>query len=541
MPHQIDISKQDSVASFVRTSGEAENAAVELLATGRDDIAKSGLLTGRVGNVDATVSTGFFEGTAKSVFSGKAKGVEPQASRATFWDRYKATEGASKSAVAANVQSVVDDVVSSAMSESDELDGFVKLKSGTNKVRQIHRGIRRIGNVATSAKSRIAGKAAVGSVQQGAAATTSAKGVVAAKASASSTVVGATSSGGGAAVGAAAAPVIIVIVAILSLVLLIGIVAGSEQDKIGGLSENESIVATLLKEQGFDEVHIAAIMGNWVCESGCNPRRVQCGYGYCRDADGNGIQDCEEQDNYPPELIDNKNAGYGLAQWTYPTRARALVNFASEQGKPSGDAAVQVAFFANEFRHARVNFEAIDDVEEACRWFHDVYERSADGAEGIAKRVSEAKRIYAILTGAGAQGYVSMALAIANDDSHGYSMANRTMNPDVDCSSFVYYSLLLSGWSQDQLGGSYPFTTHNMGPILESAGFTRFDYTGMQDLQPGDILVNPARHTEIYYGDGLNLGAHGNYDGRSGDSSGREVCLGSFWESGWVNVYRLAA
>lgn len=536
MPHSLNIGKQDEVAGVVKTAGEDEAAAVDLLATGKSDGVAAGLLTGKNSHIDNAVKQSGLSGKAKIRFDR----TEPT-DKTSFWAKHKQLNASEKGMSSSNIgATLVDDVVTAEVADSDELDGFVKTRSGVNKIRQIRRGVQKLSKVKTAASATSANSAKVASVTQSGATSSAAQGAVVTKTGASGSLAASASGGGGVAAGAASLPVLLVICIVFVLLLIVSVIAGSEENKIGGLSENESIVASLLKEQGFDEVHIAAIMGNWVVESECNPRRVQCGFGYCRDFNGNGVQDCEEQDNYPPELIDNGNAGYGLAQWTYPTRARALVAFAAEQGNSSGDAAVQVAFFAHEFRHARVNFEAIDDVEAACRWFHDVYERSADGAAGLAKRVSEAKRIYAVLTGAGANGYIAQALAIANDDSHGYSMASRLMNPDVDCSSFVYYSLLLSGWSQDQLGGSYPFTTHNMGPILESAGFTRFDYTGMQDLLPGDILVNPARHTEIYYGDGLNLGAHSNYDGRAGDSSGREVCLGSFWESGWVNVYRLA-
>lgn len=509
--------------------------AVDLLATGKDDIAAKTLLSGKHGNIEAATSHSALSGNARSTFK-----VSKESK--TFWDTYKEQSGASSLPQADALRGVVDDIAMAEMSDSDELDGFVKLRNGKSKLTRIGRNIRRYKKAKSfTSKGAKPSTSAVATSKAAEGATASATTTGATKAaSAASVSAGGAASGGGAGAAVASLPAVIIICILFVIILIAGIIAGSEQDKIGGLTENESIVATLLKEEGFDEVHIAAIMGNWVCESDCNPRRVQCGFGYCRDANGNGVQDCEEQDNYPPELIEVGNAGYGLAQWSYPTRARALVNFAAEQGKPSGDAKVQVSFFANEFRHARKNFEAITDVEEACRWFHDVYERSADGAERLAKRVTEAKRIYAVLTGSGASGYVSMALAIANDDSHGYSMSNRTMSPDVDCSSFVYYSLILSGFSQDQLG-SYPFTTYNMGPLLEGAGFIRIEFTGKQDLQPGDILVNPVKHTEIYYGEGMNIGAHGNYDGRSGDSSGQEVCLDSFWNFGITDVYRLAA
>ena len=77
--------------------------------------------------------------------------------------------------------------------------------------------------------------------------------------------------------------------------------------------------------------------------------------------------------------------------------------------------------------------------------------------------------ISALFTIAGAGGdasYLSWAVSIAEDDSHGYSQAAR-MGPDYDCSSFVWYALTEAGYEL----GSYPFATGSMPEILTSAGF----------------------------------------------------------------------
>ena len=53
-----------------------------------------------------------------------------------------------------------------------------------------------------------------------------------------------------------------------------------------------------------------------------------------------------------------------------------------------------------------------------------------------------------------------------------------------------------------------------------------------------DILLNETEHTEIYLGNGLNLGAHWDWDGVDGDSSGKEICSGLYWDSNWDGVLR---
>ena len=53
----------------------------------------------------------------------------------------------------------------------------------------------------------------------------------------------------------------------------------------------------------------------------------------------------------------------------------------------------------------------------------------------------------------------------------------------------------------------------------------------------GDVLVNRRSHIEIYAGDGMDVGAHEDYDGVTGDSSGREVSIARTW-SFYNEVYR---
>lgn len=135
--------------------------------------------------------------------------------------------------------------------------------------------------------------------------------------------------------------------------------------------------------------------------------------------------------------------------------------------------------------------------------------------------------------------YLDKALSMAANDAIGYSMSSRCLNPDVDCSSFVYYSLLHAGYSEEDLGGSWPFTTSTMDPILTALGFEKHAFTSVSELVAGDILWKSS-HTEIYIGGGQNVGAHSNYDGRRGDGSGREVCTGNC-SSSWTCFYRLTS
>lgn len=136
--------------------------------------------------------------------------------------------------------------------------------------------------------------------------------------------------------------------------------------------------------------------------------------------------------------------------------------------------------------------------------------------------------------------YLQWAIDIANDDSHGYSQCNRTGNPDYDCSSLVWYSLVEgAGFDANELGG-YPFSTHSEASLLKKVGFTEYQYTGEADLQPGDILLR-SEHTEIYVGDGQTVGAHvaetGGKCGAAGDQTGHEIDVGPI-RGVWQTYYR---
>ncbi len=137
--------------------------------------------------------------------------------------------------------------------------------------------------------------------------------------------------------------------------------------------------------------------------------------------------------------------------------------------------------------------------------------------------------------------YLSKAMEYANDDKIGWDSSKRDLNPNVDCSSFVYYSLLNSGVIQAE---SSAFDTTGMGKVLVKNGFEEYDYNE-SELQRGDIIVDPRAgndgHTVIYLGDGKEIAAHSNRDGKDGDSDGKEVCISDFNPSShkYTKYYRV--
>ncbi len=135
--------------------------------------------------------------------------------------------------------------------------------------------------------------------------------------------------------------------------------------------------------------------------------------------------------------------------------------------------------------------------------------------------------------------YIQWAIDIANDDSHGYCQTPRT-GPDYDCSSLVYYALLNSGYTAEQLGGTYPFTTYYMEGILTGIGFEMRPYNE-SELQPGDILWR-REHTGMYVGDGQVVQASQSREGnglcgQTGDQTGTEIWV-SENNNNWTHYFR---
>jgi hypothetical protein len=158
------------------------------------------------------------------------------------------------------------------------------------------------------------------------------------------------------------------------------------------------------------------------------------------------------------------------------------------------------------------------------------------------------------VTGAGMQKGISFAIFIAKDNGYGYDQATRETGWEkyqsdptctsqcgsFDCSSFVSAILTEAGYFKT----NPEFATGDETEELESVGFTEVATSANTDtnLQAGDILL-AADHTEMYIGNGKNVGAHINENGgvtggEVGDQTGNEVSVTPFYDDNWIGVFR---
>jgi len=158
------------------------------------------------------------------------------------------------------------------------------------------------------------------------------------------------------------------------------------------------------------------------------------------------------------------------------------------------------------------------------------------------------------VAGQGITKAINWAVMIAKNNGYGYDQPTRTSGwtnwqskpsctnqcGSFDCSSFIAAALTEAGYFQTNPN----FSTANEASELTKAGFSQVasSATSSANLQPGDILI-AADHTEMYIGNGQNVGAHENENngvsgGQVGDQSGNEISVTPFYNDNWISVWR---
>lgn len=103
-----------------------------------------------------------------------------------------------------------------------------------------------------------------------------------------------------------------------------------------------------LRAAGLSESGAAGLMGNLKAESNLDPQNLQNSFEGKLGYNDSGYTSAVDFGTYTHFADDG--AGYGLAQWTYPTRKEALLAFAKEQKKSVGDLDMQLDFLLYELK-----------------------------------------------------------------------------------------------------------------------------------------------------------------------------------------------
>lgn len=100
---------------------------------------------------------------------------------------------------------------------------------------------------------------------------------------------------------------------------------------------------------GLTHAGALGLLGNLQAESGCESCRLQGDFDLTR-SKSKAYAARVDSGEMSIHVMANDQAGWGLAQWTYPTRKANLANFCKERGVSIADETTQAAFLLKELR-----------------------------------------------------------------------------------------------------------------------------------------------------------------------------------------------
>lgn len=149
---------------------------------------------------------------------------------------------------------------------------------------------------------------------------------------------------------------------------------------------------------------VAGLMGNLYAESALKPRNLQGSYEKKLGMTDDSYTEAVDSGKYPADSFIHDSAGYGLAQWTYWSRKKNLLEFAKGQGTSIGDLDMQLAFLIKEltaYSAVMNTLKTAATVKEASDKVMVSYEKPADQSESNKeKRAGYGQKYYDLYAGA---------------------------------------------------------------------------------------------------------------------------------------------
>lgn len=182
--------------------------------------------------------------------------------------------------------------------------------------------------------------------------------------------------------------------------------------------DNAEKIWNFFLDEGFSIYGIAALMGNLSAESGLDPKNLQ--------------NSCEKRLNYTDAeytaAVDNgtyKNftydgAGYGLPQFTFPSRKETFYKYAKAAGKSIGDLETQLLFMVEEmkkdFKSVYSALKTASDVKTTSDLVLKKYEAPKDQSDAVKrKRAEYGQEYFNRFSGAGEKkGEINMSIMVGS-------------------------------------------------------------------------------------------------------------------------------
>lgn len=170
-------------------------------------------------------------------------------------------------------------------------------------------------------------------------------------------------------------------------------VAASSSSNVSITGDNSADVFKLLKAKGLSDYAAAGIMGNLEHESGLYPDRVQGdnprsakSINYASGVDRGTISANDFINNGPG------GGGFGLAQWTYPSRKKGLYELTKSRGKSISDLPTQVDYLHQELgSYGLINkLQSAASVKAASNIILHEFEKPADQSGAVENKRASA-------------------------------------------------------------------------------------------------------------------------------------------------------
>jgi hypothetical protein len=271
--------------------------------------------------------------------------------------------------------------------------------------------------------------------------------------------------------------------------------------------------------------------------------------------------------------LPGKQYGYSLSQWTTPKRKSGLYEATVEKGKSIADEDAVLQYVIDELKASFPKtfniLKTTKSVKSASDYVLIHYESPADTGTSIKNiRADYSQQYYDYFVkqkGADASvpsnntlvqkvidDAVTFAVSIANDNSHGYSQAVRSLynisNPkSFDCSSLVctayYYAFTKNGLTKqaNYLKSNCSYTGNMLNMLNCGFEVVATNQTAHSKMAKGDIELNVTHHTALAI-DSNNIVHARSSEGTSNtiDDSGNEIRTQGWYlySHGWTHRLR---
>ena len=160
-------------------------------------------------------------------------------------------------------------------------------------------------------------------------------------------------------------------------------------------ADREKQIWAFLAGKGLNANAIAGLMGNLYAESALRPNNLQNSFEKKLGMTDKGYTTAVNTGTYTGFV--NDGAGYGLAQWTWHTRKKALLDYAKEKGASIDDMQIQLEFLWKELQGYKVSMEALKagkSVQAVSDAILTDFEKPADQSAEVKNRRAAFGRVY---------------------------------------------------------------------------------------------------------------------------------------------------